>query len=164
MGIVSKSDNGFQSSTFAPIWATLHMVSLNFPTHPTAEDKYNYKQFVLSLQHVLPCRSCRESFRDITHHGKLRLLNKHLASRAALARWVFDVHNEVSTRIGKPKYPGTFAEVCQQYELSRAQSCKDHGCVAVDGAKRKAVVTFKSAAGSQVGIVHIPPASASKRR
>lgn len=158
--MVSKSDMGFQSAAFGQcVWATLHMISLNFPVKPTAKDRRHYKDFMLSLQHVLPCKSCRESYYAITHHGKLRLLNKHLASRAALARWVFAVHNEVSRRIGKPKYQGTFAEMCSQYEKSRAQSCRDHSCVALDGnAKRKAVVMFMPQAattGFKDTIVHI---------
>ena len=161
MPAVSTSDNGFQSNCFSAIWAMLHMLSLNYAVQPTRDDMRNYAAFFASLQHVLPCRSCRESYGEFITKGPLRLSRKHLADRASLARWVYDLHNAVNRRIGKHDYEVPFADMCAQYEKSRAQTCVAHGCSAsTPDKKRKAVVVYMPAKlfdrlGFRSGILHL---------
>ena len=59
-----NSDEGMLTSVWGPsMWHTLHIISFNYPVNPTKEDKKNYKEFVLSLKHVLPCKYCRINFK-----------------------------------------------------------------------------------------------------
>ena len=44
------------------MWGFLHTISFNYKVHPTEEDKDNYRSFIYSLKHVLPCRYCRENY------------------------------------------------------------------------------------------------------
>lgn len=44
------------------MWGFLHTISFNYKVHPTEEDKENYRSFIYSLKHVLPCRYCRENY------------------------------------------------------------------------------------------------------
>jgi hypothetical protein len=51
------SGDGFQTLIWGPpMWHFLHTMSFNYPVNPTQEDKEHYRDFVLSLQHVLPCK------------------------------------------------------------------------------------------------------------
>ena len=46
------------------LWHVLHTISFNYPVNPTPSDMINYRNFVETLQFVLPCRYCRENFTD----------------------------------------------------------------------------------------------------
>ena len=47
------------TSVWGPsMWHYLHTMSFNYPVKPTQKKKH-YKEFILSLQHVLPCKYCR---------------------------------------------------------------------------------------------------------
>ena len=55
-----NSGDGFLTSVWGPaIWHFLHIISFNYPVNPTQEDKKHYRDFILSLQFVLPCKYCR---------------------------------------------------------------------------------------------------------
>ena len=50
------SGDGMLTTVWGPsMWHFLHTMSFNYPVEPTLEDKTHYKEFILSLQHVLPC-------------------------------------------------------------------------------------------------------------
>ena len=58
------SGDGFLTSVWGPaIWHSLHTMSFNYPVNPTQEDKKHYKNYVQSLQHVLPCKICRNNLK-----------------------------------------------------------------------------------------------------
>ena len=60
-----NSNDGMVTNIWGPsLWHVLHTISFNYPVNPTSDDKKNYKQFILSLRDVLPCRACRENFAD----------------------------------------------------------------------------------------------------
>lgn len=114
-----KSDNGFLTSVWGPsLWFTLHIISLNYPTDPTAEDKRQYKKFFDSLQHVLPCGICRQNLcsnLSCTGYGP------HVFdSRTTLARFVHKLHQCVNKMLGK-KYTVPFEEMRDTYENFRAR-------------------------------------------
>ena len=57
-----QSGDGMVTSVWGPpLWHYLHTMSFNYPVKPTAADKRHYKNFILSLRYVLPCRYCREN-------------------------------------------------------------------------------------------------------
>ena len=52
-----QSGDGMLTSVWGPsLWHYLHIMSFNYPVKPTKQDKKNYKNFVVSLKHVLPCK------------------------------------------------------------------------------------------------------------
>ena len=55
-----KSGDGMLTTVWGPgLWHFLHTMSFNYPNEPTNEQKKHYRDFVLSLEHVLPCKYCR---------------------------------------------------------------------------------------------------------
>jgi len=62
--VYSKKDynagDGMLTTVWGPsMWHYLHTMSFNYPVNPSHEDKVHYRDFVQSLQHVLPCKYCR---------------------------------------------------------------------------------------------------------
>lgn len=79
------------------MWTIIHAVALGYPEeNPTADEKRNYRSFYEGLQHVLPCKSCRENFKK--HLEKLPI---DLSNQAALFKWTVDLHNTVNKMTGK---------------------------------------------------------------
>ena len=71
--IYKKSDfnsgDGMLTSVWGPsMWHYLHTMSFNYPVNPTKEEKKHYKDFILSLQHVLPCKYCRINLKKISNY------------------------------------------------------------------------------------------------
>ena len=57
-----NSGDGMLTSVWGPsMWHYMHTMSFNYPVKPSRADKKHYKNFILSLQYVLPCRYCREN-------------------------------------------------------------------------------------------------------
>ena len=56
------SGDGMLTSVWGPsMWHFLHIMSFNYPINPTPEDKTNYRNFILNLRYVLPCKYCRQN-------------------------------------------------------------------------------------------------------
>lgn len=128
-------DNGFISSVWGPaLWMVLHCISLNYPLQPTKEDKYRYRKWFEGLQHVLPCRKCRQNFKTNLHS-----IHYHKAwdfhSRFRFSHLVYRLHNNVRQRQGKSTQ-WSFETCMQTYEQFRAKDCtedtdgQEGGCVA----------------------------------
>ena len=59
-----NSGEGMLTSVWGPgLWFFLHTISFNYPNKPTAEQKKHYKNFILQLKYILPCRYCRENLK-----------------------------------------------------------------------------------------------------
>ena len=55
-----NSGDGMLTSVWGPsMWHYLHIMSFNYPVKPTSEEKKHYRDFVLNMKHVLPCKYCR---------------------------------------------------------------------------------------------------------
>jgi FAD-linked sulfhydryl oxidase len=89
-----------------PAWFFLHSVSMTYPEHPTTEDMENMARFLESLGPILPCKLCRSKYSEYleTHPPDLR-------NRDRLVRWMIALHNNVNTRLKKPRW--TIAEAIQ---------------------------------------------------
>ena len=58
------SGDGMLTSVWGPsMWHYLHTMSFNYPIKPGKEQKKHYKEFILSLRNVLPCKYCRINLR-----------------------------------------------------------------------------------------------------
>ena len=59
------SGDGMLTSVWGPsMWHYLHTLSFNYPINPTLENKKYYKEFILNLQHTLPCKYCRINLKN----------------------------------------------------------------------------------------------------
>jgi hypothetical protein len=89
-------------------WHFIHYVALNYPEHPTDEDKRKYKLFFELLCVVLPCPFCAVHFEENMAKLPIRLENSK-----ELFEWTIDMHNEVNKDNGKPilSYEEALAEI-----------------------------------------------------
>ena len=131
------SGDGMLTSVWGPsLWHYLHTMSFNYPVKPTAADKRHYKNFILSLRYVLPCRYCRENLSK--NLKALPLTDKEMKSRASFSRWVFKLHELINTMLGK-KSGLKYCDVRERYEhfRSRCTNDKKFSTKKVEAAARK---------------------------
>jgi hypothetical protein len=150
-----NSGDGFLTSVWGPpMWHFLHTMSFNYPINPTEKDKTHYKNFVLSLRNILPCKYCRI---NLTNNLKARpITDNDMRNRENFSKYIFNLHETVNTLLGK-KSGLTYEEVRDTYENFRAsctidspkpkvfdfkrESPKEKGCtVPLYGKKSKCVI------------------------
>ena len=70
-----NSSNGMMTSVWGPsLWHTLHTISFNYPTNPSEEDKKNYYSFYKNISNVLPCRFCRDNFKENLKKPRVKVI------------------------------------------------------------------------------------------
>lgn len=118
-----ESDSGMLTKIWgSAMWHYLHTMSFNYPVQPTNIQKKQYRDFVLSLQNVLPCAKCRKNLKNnLKTHP---LVMKHLESRDSFSRYIFNLHEVVNTMLNK-KSGLTYEQVRERYENFRARCLKD---------------------------------------
>jgi hypothetical protein len=118
-----NSNDGMGTYTWGPlIWNTLHIMSFNYPVVPDEETKNHYHEYLMSLEHVLPCKSCRVNF---SKNLKMAGYNRDkLKNRDQFSRFIYDLHNVVNQMLGKPKYL-TYEQIRDRYEMFRAKCVND---------------------------------------
>ena len=117
-----NSNDGMLTTIWGPgMWHYLHTMSFNYPVHPSSKDKAHYRDFVISLKHVLPCGKCRE---NLTKNFKvLPLTMKAMASRATFSKYIYDLHEVVNKMLCK-KSGLSFEDVRERYEHFRSRCSK----------------------------------------
>lgn len=80
-------------------WFTLHTITLAYPDKPNYQEKRQFNDFFLSLQHVLPCKVCREHYKN---HLKEFPISSHLDNKESLVKWCHQLHNRVNLSLDKP--------------------------------------------------------------
>ena len=153
----SHSDNnsadGMLTSVWGPVfWFFLHTMSFNYPVHPDHHTKINYRDFILNLQNILPCRFCRENL--VKNMEKLPLTMDRLKNRESFSRYIYELH-EVVNKMLKKKSNLSYEDVRDRFEIfrskcikspqkkksSRRKSKKHSGCVVpFYGKKSKCVI------------------------
>jgi len=117
------SGDGMLTTIWGPaMWHFLHTMSFNYPVEPSAKQKKQYKQFILSLRNVLPCRYCRENLSK--NLKQLNFSNKHMKDRATFSRFVYDLHELVNKMLGK-KSGLSYCDVRERYEHFRSRCVLD---------------------------------------
>ena len=83
-----NSSDGMLTTVWGPaMWHYLHTMSFNYPVNPTLEDKQQYRDFILSLQYVLPCKYCRI---NLTNNFKKKPLQMcHMLNRNTFSNFIF---------------------------------------------------------------------------
>lgn len=117
-----SSGDGMLTAVWGPsMWHYLHTMSFNYPVNPTVADKKHYKNFILNLQNVLPCKYCRINLKN--NFKVLPLKECHLKDRNGFSRYIYKLHEIVNKMLGK-KSGLTYCDVRERYEHFRAR-CTD---------------------------------------
>jgi hypothetical protein len=116
------SGDGFLTTVWGPAqWHMLHTISFNYPVNPTEEQKRQYRNYVLSLQNVLPCGACRKNLKTNLRHLPLKMSD--MKSRDTFSRYIYNLH-ELVNKMLKKKSNLTYCDVRERYEHFRAR-CVD---------------------------------------
>lgn len=117
-----KSGDGMLTSVWGPsLWHFLHTMSFNYPINPSKQEKTNYRDFILKLQYVLPCKYCRQ---NLVKNFKIMPLDMcHMESRETFSRYLYDLHEHINKMLGK-KSGLTYCDVQERYEHFRARCGK----------------------------------------
>lgn len=119
-----NSNDGMLTTVWGPgMWHYLHTMSFNYPANPSCDDKAHYRDFILSLRHVLPCGKCRKNL--CVNFKKLPLKMKHMASRETFSKYIYDLHELINKMLHK-KSGLTFEQVRERYEHFRARCTKSY--------------------------------------
>lgn len=90
------------------LWKAMHAIAFTYPDSPTPEQRRDYIDFFRSLGPVIPCPSCSQHYQEY--------LNEHPIdgdNTDSLARWVYNLHDDVNKRRGKDS--PSFEEVQDDY-------------------------------------------------
>lgn len=119
------SGDGFLTSIWGPpLWHYLHTMSFNYPIHPTEEDKKHYKEFIINLQFVLPCKFCRINLK--TNFKQLPLKMSDMKNRETFSRYVYNLHELVNKMLNK-KSGLSYCDVRERYEHFRSRCTEEKG-------------------------------------
>jgi len=117
-----KSGDGMLTSVWGPAqWHYLHMMSFNYPVNPTLQDKKHYRDYVLNLRHVLPCKYCRINLANNLKKKPLQMC--HMKSRETFSRYIYELHETINRMLNK-KSNLTYCDVRERYEHFRSR-CTD---------------------------------------
>jgi len=118
------SSDGFLTSVWGPmLWSYLHTMSFNYPVNPTSENKKHYKDFIVNLQYVMPCKYCRI---NLTKNLKqLPLTEKDMESRDTFSRYVYNLHETVNKML-KKKSGLSYDDVRDRYENFRSRCTEEN--------------------------------------
>jgi len=117
------SGDGMLTAIWGPsMWHYLHTMSFNYPINPTNDDKKHYRDFVINLQNVLPCRHCRENLKNNFKAHPLKAC--HMKNRDSFSRYIYKLHEIVNKMLGK-KSGLSFCDVRERYEHFRARCTAD---------------------------------------
>jgi len=118
-----QSGDGMLTSIWGPsLWLYLHTMSFNYPVKPTKQDKKNYKNFMLNLQHVLPCKYCRINLKN--NFNKLPIRMCDMKNRDTFSRYVYKLHEHINKMLNK-KSGLSYCEVRERFEHFRSRCTMD---------------------------------------
>ena len=118
-----SSGDGFLTTVWGPAqWHIMHTISFNYPVHPSPEDKKNYRNYILSLQNVLPCKYCRINLKTNLKHMPLTM--KHMKNRESFSRYIYKLHELVNKMLNKNSGL-TYEDVRERYEHFRSRCTLD---------------------------------------
>ena len=117
-----NSNDGFLTTVWGPTqWHMLHTISFNYPVNPTEEEKNNYRNYILSLQNILPCGACRKNLANNLKNYPLTM--DHMKNRNSFSRYIYNLHEIVNEMLDK-KSGLSYCDIRERYEHFRAR-CVD---------------------------------------
>ncbi|NIO44363.1 MAG: hypothetical protein GTN36_02305, partial [Candidatus Aenigmarchaeota archaeon] len=129
----SDANNGLITKIWGPpAWEFLHCITFGYPLEPTEEQKKKYKQFFINIGDVLPCKYCRESYKNFISTGNSVLSDEVMKDRESFTRWFYNVHERVNEKLDVD-YGVTYEDIVNKYESYRAKCSKtkkkEKGCI-----------------------------------
>ena len=97
--------------------------NFNYPITPTLENKKYYKEFILNLQHTLPCKHCRINLKNNLKVHPLK--SGDLKDRDSFSRYIYKLHEIVNKMLNK-KSGLTYCVVRERYEHFRSRCTTDN--------------------------------------
>lgn len=117
------SGDGMLTTVWGPsMWHYLHTMSFNYPINPTLEDKKNYRNFIISLQYVLPCKYCRINLKNNFKVHPLKICD--MKNRDTFSRYIYKLHEIVNKMLNK-KSGLSYCDVRERYEHFRARCTEE---------------------------------------
>jgi hypothetical protein len=118
-----SSGDGMVTKIWGPIfWTAIHTMSFNYPIKPTLKDKKHYRDFIINLQYILPCKYCRM---NLTNNFKKKPLQMcDMASRDTFSRYIYELHETVNKMLNK-KSNLSYCEVRDRYENFRSRCTEE---------------------------------------
>jgi hypothetical protein len=118
-----KSGDGMLTSVWGPpMWHYLHTMSFNYPVNPTSADKKHYKDFIINLQYVLPCKYCRVNLTNNFKKKPLQMCN--MKNRDTFSRYIYELHEIVNKMLHKTSHL-SYCEVRERYEHFRSRCTEE---------------------------------------
>jgi len=114
-----NSGDGMLTTVWGPsLWHFLHIMSFNYPIDPTSEQKEYYRDFILNLKHILPCKYCRINLTE--NFKQIPLTPKQMKNRDSFSRYIYNLHEIVNKMLHK-KSNLSFCVVRERYEHFRSR-------------------------------------------
>lgn len=118
-----NAGDGMLTSVWGPpMWLYLHTMSFNYPVHPSLKDKKHYKDFIVNLQYVLPCKYCRINLANNFKNKPIQMCD--MANRETFSRYVYELH-ELVNKMLKKKSHLTYCQVRERYENFRSRCTEE---------------------------------------
>ena len=118
-----NAPDGMQTYAWGPaMWHSLHMISFNYPVEPTSQQKKQYRNLMLNLVNVLPCKHCRLNLKK--NYKIFPLKMECMKSRDSFSRYVYQLHERINKNLGKDSGL-SYCDVRERYEHFRARCVDD---------------------------------------
>ena len=118
-----NAPDGMQTYAWGPaLWHSLHMISFNYPVEPTSQQKKQYRNLMLNLVNVLPCKHCRLNLKK--NYKIFPLTMECMKSRDSFSRYVYNLHERINKNLGKDSGL-SYCDVRERYEHFRARCVDD---------------------------------------
>lgn len=104
------------------MWTSIHAICFNYPKEPSPADKARYRKYFQSLSDILPCKYCRDSFKQFL---KEIPMEPYLGDREGMIYWSYRIHDRVNRKLEKRSIP--FEAYVRTYEDMRAKCSKRDG-------------------------------------
>jgi len=92
------------------LWRIIHGLAENYGNlmHPlfSKEEEIAWPKFIEQIQHILPCKECRQHYKDYYIKNKPSSLKKLSSTEQKIwiKNYFFNLHNEINIRNDKPLF------------------------------------------------------------
>jgi len=118
-----NSGDGMLTASWGPaMWHYLHTMSFNYPVDPTPENKKHYRDFIINLQYVLPCKYCRINLTNNFKKKPLKMCD--MANRETFSRYIYELH-ELINKMLKKKSNLSYCDIRERYEHFRSRCTEE---------------------------------------
>lgn len=122
--INTNINNGLITKIWGPpLWVSLHCITFGYPVEPTEQHKKDYMEYFIGVGNILPCKYCRESYKQFITSGNTKLTLDVMKDRESFTKWFYLVHEAVNAKLGVD-YGVTYKDVVKRYESYRATCSK----------------------------------------